>query len=133
MTRELDENEVNREAWRLAYEEEGKKAKAAEKAKQNGGFRDANAERRRAQDAALADKYITRDGKPPVEDEVERLRDLSDADYEQERKGAAAGLGIRVSALDRLVAAGRAAASDDGFVPEPEPWPDLLWVPTCST
>ena len=48
MTRELDENEVDREAWRLAYEEEGKKAKAAEKAKQNGGFRDANAERRRA-------------------------------------------------------------------------------------
>src|SRR5262245_24467375 len=68
-------------------------------------FRNANAERQREEDARKADKYITRDGKPPpVTEEVKRLRDLPAADYEQTRKEAAADLGIRVTVLDRFVA-----------------------------
>ena len=124
------QEEIERLAREIEAEAEEEKARTARlakaeppKPKQNGSFRNANAERQRAENARLADKYITRDGKPPVEDEVERCRDLSDAEYEQERKGVAAGLGIRVSALDRFRAAGKAPAAD-GLVPEPEPWPD---------
>ena len=132
MTREPDENEVRKEAWRLAYEEEGKKAKAAEKTKQNGGFRNANAERQRAKMPRWRTNTSPAKANLPWMDEVERLRDLSDAEYEQERKGAAAGLGIRVSALDRFVAAGR-APPPMGLCRNRSLGPILLWAPTCST
>ena len=124
------QKEIERLAREIEAEAEEEKARTARlakaeppKPKQNGGFRNANAERQRAENERLADKYITRDGKPPVDDEVDRLSDLSDADYEQERKAAASALGVRVSALDKFVAAVKGARTE-GLVPEPEPWPD---------
>ena len=58
----------------LAYEEECNKAKAAEKAKHEWRLpRCQCGAPPRCKTHALADKYVTRDGKPPVEDEVERL------------------------------------------------------------
>jgi hypothetical protein len=82
---------------------------------------EAEAEEEKARTARLTDKYITREGKPPVDDEVDRLSDLSDVDYEQERKAAASALGVRVSALDKFVAAVKGARTE-ALVPDPEPW-----------
>jgi putative DNA primase/helicase len=112
------QEEIDRLARELQDEAEEAKPKP------NGGtFRNANEERRKAESSRLADKYISRDGKPPVDDEVERLRELSDTDYEQERKAAASGLGVRVSVLDRFVAAAKTGKAES-LKPEPEPWAD---------
>jgi Protein of unknown function (DUF3631) len=124
------QTEIDCLAREMQAEAEEAKARAErlakpEPPKQNGGFRNANAEPQRAESAKLADKYITRDGKAPVEDEVDRLSDLSDADSEQERKAAASALGVRVSALDKLVAAVKGGRAE-GLVPEPEPWGDAV-------
>ena len=67
-------------------------------AKQNGGgFRNANAERRRAENARLADKYITRDGSAPSLDD---LGGMSPAEYGVVRADLAGDLGIPKALLD---------------------------------
>src|SRR5262249_59126337 len=57
--------------------------------------------------------------------EVERLAALSDLAYEQQREPTAANLGIRVTALDRIVKRRRAEATEDAAA-QPhwsvEPW-----------
>jgi putative DNA primase/helicase len=118
------EDEVRSEA--LFLQEEDRLKRKAEKAKANGGFRNANAERQREASSRLADKYISKDGGAPVvQDEVSRLSDLSAASYDQERKSVAEELGIRVSTLDRLVSEAKAVETD-GLAPEPEPWPSAV-------
>jgi hypothetical protein len=71
----------------------------------------------------IADKYIAKDGGPPVDvkGEIERLAKLSVLDRERERKLVAAKLSMRVSALDQAVEAKREELS----APEPEPEPDF--------
>jgi hypothetical protein len=127
MTREFDENEINREAWRIAYEEEAK-AKA-EKAKTNGGFRDANAERRRAEAARKADEYCNKTGGPP-----DNLGAKSPAEYGKDRDAIAEATGIAKAFLDeeyrerrkafREEEAAEAEAAKTSFMEEPEPWPE---------
>lgn len=60
-------------------------------------------------------------------DEIARLARLDLLSYEREREDAAARLGIRVSALDRLVDARRQGLQQDGgseFLAPAEPWPE---------
>jgi putative DNA primase/helicase len=65
---------------------------------------------------------------PDANGEISRLAKLGKLEYERERKPAARRLGLRVPALDHLVAAER-DQFDDGkqgralSLPEPEPWP----------
>jgi len=66
----------------------------------------------------------------PTDVEIARLAELSAVQYERERTGAAERLGIRVSILDRLVAADR--EPDDSKqgralkLHEPEPWHEAV-------
>lgn len=67
-------------------------------AKQNGGgFRNANAERQRAANARIADKYISADGSAPSLDD---LGGMSPAEYGLVRAGLAGELGITKALLD---------------------------------
>jgi hypothetical protein len=87
-------------------------------------FPNANLKRQREASARLADKYITKDGKPPpVEEEVKRLSGLSAIEYGQTRRAAAADLGVRVARLDDYVAAASGVACATSMLPPvPEPW-----------
>lgn len=64
------------------------------------------------------------------EDELRRLSELSPAEYERQRKGAAKQLGLRASALDRLAAERRISTSKNAprgralDLHNPEPWSD---------
>jgi putative DNA primase/helicase len=64
-----------------------------------------------------------------IETEIERLRQLTDVQYEYERGPAAKRLGVRTTALDRLVARGHALNSNIEIqgralsFDDPEPWP----------
>lgn len=96
--------EIDRLAWELQAEAEEEEARTARLAKpgspkQNGGggFRNANAERRRAESARLADKYISKDSSAPKLDD---LGGLSPAEYGVIRAGLAGDLGITKSLLD---------------------------------
>jgi hypothetical protein len=68
---------------------------------------------------------------PDANGEISRLAKLGKLEYERERKPAARRLGLRVPALDHLVAAER-DQFDDGkqgralSLPEPEPWPESV-------
>jgi putative DNA primase/helicase len=84
---------------------------------------------RRCIDAAAVPEPVPEDIDPNVE--IERLSKLDPLAYERECKEAAKRLGVRVSFLDRLVAAERKkAAGGDGRAGrpltfrEPEPWPE---------
>jgi plasmid maintenance system antidote protein VapI len=62
------------------------------------------------------------------EDELRRLSELSQAEYERQRRAAAKKLGLRASALDRLVAERRTCTSKNAprgralDLHSPEPW-----------
>jgi hypothetical protein len=79
---------------------------------------DRNKLKRKERDRKVADKYISRDGGPPkIDEKVERLADLSPADYEHEEVERLADLSPADYELAR-----RGAASMPGW--ELEAWPE---------
>jgi putative DNA primase/helicase len=87
-------------------------------------------ERRRAT-LRLADKYVGRDGGPPlpdVEQSLHELAEMSPAEYGRRRADIAAEIGSSRSFLDLEYRERRKAAKEDGgkveFLRDPDPWPD---------
>ena len=81
----------------------------------------------RERSAALADKYISRDGGPPklspeVESKLGELADLHPFDYERERKEAAKDMGVRAETLDKEVERRREERAVLPFLEDEEPW-----------
>ena len=72
------QDDIDRLAREIQAEAEEEEARTARLANGGGNFRNANAERRRAEGARLADKYITKDGAAPQLDE---LGGMSPAEY----------------------------------------------------
>jgi hypothetical protein len=95
-TPEEKDREIVSEALFLQLEEE-RKRKAETTTKTNAGIRNANAERRKADAASLADKYISRDGGKP---DLEALSKLEPLEYGQVRKEVADRIGTAVKFLD---------------------------------
>jgi hypothetical protein len=84
---------------------------------------------RRERAAALADKYIARDGGPPklspeIESKLDELADLHPLVYEAERKDAAKDMGVRADALDKEVDRRREDRAILPFLENEEPWPE---------
>ena len=83
----------------------------------------------RERSAALADKYIARDGGPPklqpdVESKLDELADLHPFEYEAERKDAAKDMGVRAEALDKEIERRREDRAVLPFLQDEEPWPE---------
>jgi putative DNA primase/helicase len=92
----------------------------------NGAAAGDAAEQIREGDGAAHDDDFSGPGK--VDLEIVRLAKLPVVDYERTRQGAASKLGIRIPALDRLVAARRPDRPAPGKghpleLPAPDPWP----------
>jgi putative DNA primase/helicase len=113
-----------------------------------------NEKEKRAQAAALADKYVTKDGKQPsnvvplptatagvehappttgapnLEETVAALAKLTPLEFDQVYKGEAERLGVRPATLDKAVKDIRRAVAlggdrvDADFLRDPDPWPD---------
>ena len=91
------QDEIDRLAREIQAEAEEEEARTARLANGGGNFRNANAERRRAESARLADKYITRDGSAP---QLDDLGGMSPAEYGVVRADLAGDLGIPKHLLD---------------------------------
>jgi putative DNA primase/helicase len=106
--------------------------KAQERVALRRSVRDAKPERPKANGAVPGATEFGEAGS--TDDQILHLAKLPLVEYDRQRKEAAKRLNVRVSMLDRLVAAGRAKPGDGKqgvalSLPEPEPWPHSVTGP----